>query len=62
MRYLATFVGRQTGAIGIFYRCEQLLDLDTPDREAARMKLYDTHEHIQGLKLTPVPAERTDTP
>lgn len=52
MRYSARFTGRQKGAIGIFYTCSCFVDGDTP--EAARLALYDTYEHIQGLSLLPL--------
>jgi hypothetical protein len=51
MRYHAIFHGRQVGAIGIFHRCEVVVEGETP--EAARLALYQTHEHISGLTLTP---------
>lgn len=56
MKYLAQFVGRTRGAIGIFYPCE--VTVEAANQEAARLKLYDTHEHIQGLVLT----EKPDNP
>ena len=54
MKYLATFTGRQLGAIGIVYPCRVEVEADDP--EAARLKLYDTHEHLSGLRLTPADA------
>lgn len=47
--YLARFQGRRMGGIGISYHIEKFVEADTP--EAARLKLYETHEHISGLIL-----------
>ncbi len=38
------FIGREAGAIGIAYRVEKTLPAQ--DAAAARLKLYDTHEHV----------------
>lgn len=51
MIYHAKFWGRRVGAIGV-WSCHAV-DVDAPDEEAARLKLYDTHEHISALTLTP---------
>lgn len=51
-RYRCTFYGRKVGAIGIKSWYE--LTIDAPDPEAARLKLYDTHEHIEGLRVVPL--------
>ena len=55
MKYLATFVGRTRGAIGIFYPISTEVEAETP--EAAELKLYDTHEHIQGLRFVELNSE-----
>lgn len=47
--YIATFVGRKAGAIGISYHITTTVLADSP--AAARLKLYDTYEHIHGLTL-----------
>lgn len=52
MRYRAKFVGRKLGTIGITYLIEDIVEAD--NEEAARLKLYDTYEHIHGLDLTPI--------
>ncbi len=39
-----TFIGREAGAIGICYRIEKTVQ--AADAKAARLKLYETHEHI----------------
>jgi hypothetical protein len=41
------FVGREKGAIGIFYEIHK--DVEAFNLEDARLKLYDTHEHVQQL-------------
>lgn len=47
--YLARFNGRAKGAIGVFHPCETFIEAET--EESARLKLYDTHEHITQLKI-----------
>lgn len=42
--YKITFTGRLNGAIGILQNWTRLVD--AKDFEQARIKLYDTHEHI----------------
>jgi hypothetical protein len=43
-----TFYGRENNAIGI---CIQFTkEVDAVDFEAARLKLYDTHEHIRVIE------------
>jgi hypothetical protein len=48
-RWRLTFRGRKKGVIGISYRCQ--ITVEAPDRETARLKAYDTHEHIHSLKI-----------
>lgn len=48
-KFTAIFNGRQVGAIGTFG--EFKIEIEASDREAARLKIYDTHEHIQNLNL-----------
>jgi hypothetical protein len=52
MKYRLEFLGRKVGAIGIFYQISVTLEASTEDE--ARLKIYDTHEHISGLKVTEV--------
>lgn len=52
MRYHARFYGRQLGAIGVCYW--QNCEVEAEDETAARLKLYETHELITGLCLTPI--------
>ena len=47
--YRMKFVGREKGAIGIFYPMDITLVADCPD--SAREKLYDRYEHIQHLEM-----------
>lgn len=52
MKYHARFHGRAVGAIGSTHPCEVFVHGDTED--AARLALYDTHEHISGAALVPL--------
>lgn len=45
--YTACFRGRLAGAIGVMSYFN--VDIEAEDTNAARVKLYDTHEHILGL-------------
>lgn len=58
MKYLATFTGRLVGAIGIFYG--HSVEVEGETEEAARLALYDTHDHITGLSLEPLRAADYD--
>jgi hypothetical protein len=58
--YFATFHGRAKGAIGRFYTCSDTVEAE--DAEAARLKLYDKWEHIDGLRLTPATLEAPKEP
>jgi hypothetical protein len=49
MEYRLTFLGRLKGAIGELYR--HAVTVDAESSEAARLKLYDTHEHISLLTI-----------
>ena len=51
MRYRMDFIGRQVGALGISYAQVKYLEAET--EEEAQAKLYETHEHIQRLTITP---------
>jgi len=51
-RYQCSFNGRTKGAIGIFYRISVLVEAKDP--EAAKWRLYETHEHITDLRITEV--------
>jgi hypothetical protein len=53
MKYQAYFYGRQRGAIGIFHQCSATVEAESV--EAARLKLYDTHEHISVARIEEVP-------
>ena len=44
MTWRIVFYGREVGAIGTLSRWE--LIVDAPDIDTARIRLYDTHEHI----------------
>lgn len=56
-RYRATFTGRTKDAIGAFSRHTVEIEVDGNAIDdvgletAARLALYETHDHIQGLKL-----------
>lgn len=44
-----TFTGRKLGAIGIMQHFRRIVSAETP--EAARLKLYETHEHVTNATL-----------
>lgn len=48
-RYTFAFTGRVKGAIGAFHGCTQTVEAGT--REAAELKLYDTHDHVHLPRL-----------
>lgn len=43
-KFKVKFTGREVGAIGVFSHFE--LIIEAPDEDAARLKIYDTHEHL----------------
>lgn len=48
-RYRCIFYGRKVNALGISsFHC---LDLEAPDPDAARLKIYDTHEHLSQVTV-----------
>jgi hypothetical protein len=47
--YTFKFLGRTAGAVGIL--ATWTMDVVAPTLEEARLKLYDTHEHISGVVL-----------
>jgi hypothetical protein len=47
--YACSFVAVRVGAIGRPYNVSTTVQADSP--EAARLKLYDTWEHIHGLTV-----------
>jgi len=55
--FTAKFIGREKGAIGIFYPIEATVTVAQASETAARLALYDQYEHIQQLTLTPVDLE-----
>jgi hypothetical protein len=50
MKYQLVFYGRKVGAIGIMYWITVTIEASSEDE--ARIKIYDTHEHISGLVVT----------
>ena len=52
MMYRARFIGKLLGAIGISYAHD--VRVEAPNPEAARLKLYETHDHIHRLELEPI--------
>ena len=48
--YVAHFWGRTKGAIGIDHNCTATVT--APDAETAHLRLYDTHEHVHGVRWT----------
>lgn len=59
-KYTARFTGRLSGAIGCFHSCT--VEIEAENEEAARLKLYDTHDHIQGLRLEEQKEKTRQTP
>lgn len=51
-RYRVAFMGRQTGAIGIFYPCVVFVTAENP--EDAREAIYATHEPYGPCVVTEV--------
>ena len=49
-RYLVTFYGRRNSAIGICHDCT--LTVEAENEAAARSCIYDTHEHVNYLRVT----------
>ena len=47
MKYTAHFIGKNKGPIGILQRFKVVVEADNEDD--ARLKLYDTHEHISDV-------------
>lgn len=45
--YSLTFLGRETGTIGIFHHCEITVQAENTD--TAKLAVYNTHEHISKL-------------
>lgn len=45
MNWRIVFYGREAGAIGVLSRWERTVE--APSMDAARLKLYETHEHIR---------------
>lgn len=58
MKYNATFIGREVGAIGISYNITATVE--GANEEAARLALYDRYEHILGLQLKAVETVKID--
>lgn len=56
MKYNCTFKGRKVGAIGVFSHFA--VSVDAENAKAARLKLYETHEHLSELNIAPDDHER----
>lgn len=52
MKFRATFFGKQKDAIGISY--DHIDFVEGEDEEGARLNLYNTHEHLQNVRLSPL--------
>lgn len=52
MKYIASFKGRDLGAIGAFYHISTIVEAQS--ESDARLALYERYEHIAYLKLAPV--------
>ena len=55
-KYKFTFLGVKLGAIG--KRIKFTVTTEAENFEAAKLKLYDTHEHIQILKVNNKPVDK----
>ena len=49
MKYIAKFIGRKAGAIGVCYEITERIQAD--NTEQARLALYEKYEHISGLEI-----------
>ena len=58
-KYKFYFEGRKNNAIGKFYKFT--LIIEAANFEAAKLKIYDTHEHIRILKLNNKPVDKNYT-
>lgn len=47
--FLFSFTGRERGAIGIMQKFEIIIVAES--EKQARLKIYDSHEHIADLKI-----------
>ena len=47
--YLVNFTGRKAGAIGVMRPCAVKVRAESPND--AHMRIYDTHEHITGVRV-----------
>lgn len=52
MRYRCDISARKKGAIGSFSRFE--IEVEAENEDAARLALYDTHDHVHVVRITPV--------
>lgn len=52
MKWRAEFIGREIGAIGVFHPITIEVEGDTEDE--ANLNIYETHEHVFKLTLTPL--------
>ena len=58
-KYKFTFIGVKRGAIG--KRLQFTVTTEAENFEDAKLKLYDTHEHIQILKVNNKPVDKDYT-
>lgn len=49
------FTGRKVGAIGIFY--DFIVTVQAENEEQARLKVYETHEHLSKWSAREIPDE-----
>jgi len=50
--YRCSFVGREVTAIGITY--PTAITVEAPNEGQARLKIYDTHDHLSNVKIEEV--------
>lgn len=53
--YNVTFIGREFGAVGIFYKQSLTVIFDVPtSNKDVLLKVYDNYEHISEFKITTI--------
>jgi hypothetical protein len=57
MKFIVYGHGRKVGAIGISYGFAA--SVEAKDVEDAKIRIYDTYEHIHNMHVVPVPEEKT---
>ena len=53
-KYDVAFTGREVGAIGICSRF--CFEIEAESEDAARLKIYETHEHLMRVNISEIKA------